>query len=385
MTSEWEHGANEDVYHLLREFLDGFPLGFPATASGVEIRILRKLFSPEEAETAVLLSPMPEEVERIAARSGRDAETLAEMLETMSGKGLVFRSRHEGRTLYNAAPFMIGLYEYSVGKMDGELAALYKEYYETAYLEEMGASGVPGFRVFPVAESIEADVTLYPFLDLVERVKEARVISVAECICRKEAHLTGGGCDRPMETCLSFGVAAEYYIENGIGREISPAEAIAILEEADGAGLVHAGVNTRHLSNICNCCPCCCASMKGITREGMDKHLFMNALFEAVVDEDACTACGDCVERCPVGAIALEDTARVDRGKCLGCGLCAGACPGKAVRMLLRDDREEPFDRVLHMGMAIMEGKRKAYEGKKRSHDGVEAGGADAGSMHGEG
>jgi electron transport complex protein RnfB len=377
-----EYGRDA-AYKALREFLDGFPLGYPATASGVEIRILKKLFTPEEAEVAVLLSPLPEEASRIATRTGRDPLTLEKELEALSLKGLVFRSRHEGKTLYNAAPFMIGLYEYSVDKIDEELAGLYGEYYETAYMEEMGASGVPGFRVFPVGESVDADFTLYPFLNLVDEVKAARVISVADCVCRKEAHLTGGGCDHPMETCLSFGAAAEYYIENGIGRRISAEEAISILEEADKSGLVHAGVNTKHLSNICNCCPCCCASMKGITGRGMDKHLFMNALFEAVVDEDTCTACGDCEERCPVGAVAVGDTAQVDRTKCLGCGLCAGACPGGAIVMSLREDREEPFDRVLHMGLAIMEGKRKASA--KLSSDGFEPGDEDTRSMDGEG
>lgn len=95
---------------------------------------------------------------------------------------------------------------------------------------------------------------------------------MAECICRKEAELTGSACDHPRETCLGFGAAAEYYIENGIGREIDAEQAIRILEECDRSGLVHAGVNTRHLSNLCNCCPCCCASMKGITKLGMDKR-----------------------------------------------------------------------------------------------------------------
>ncbi|MEW6555228.1 MAG: 4Fe-4S binding protein [Actinomycetota bacterium] len=351
--------APDAAYHLLRGFLDRYPLGFPATATGVEIAILKKLFTPEEAEIAVLLSPMPEEVERIAERSERKIESLAEKLDAMSHKGLVFRSRREGKVLYNTAPFMIGLYEYSVGAMDEELATLYREYYETAYMEEMAASGVPGFRVFPIGESVEADLVLYPFLDLVEEVKAARRISVAECICRKEARLTGGGCDHPMETCLSFGVAAEYYIENGIGREISAEEAIAILEEADRSGLVHAGVNTRHLSNICNCCPCCCASMKGMVQRGMERRCFMNALFEAVVDWDSCTGCGDCTERCPVGAVVVEERASVDRDRCLGCGLCAGSCPTMAISMSLREDREEPYGRVLDMGIAIIEGKSR--------------------------
>lgn len=356
------NGESEDVYRRLREFLDRFPLGFPATASGVEIEILKRLFTPEEAEIAVLLSPLPEEAEMIAVRGGRDPGSLEDALESMSRKGLLFRSRREGKAYYNTAPFMIGLYEYSVEAMDEELASLYHEYYEVAYMEEMAASGVPGFRVFPITESVRADAVLFPYLDLVEEVKAARIISVADCICRKEARLTGGGCDHPMETCLSFGAAAEYYIENGIGREVSAEEAIAILEEADRSGLVHAGVNTTHLSNICNCCPCCCASMKGIVSRGLDKRYFMNALFEAVVDAESCTGCGDCLERCPVGAITLEDTARVDRGRCLGCGLCAGTCSGEAITVALREDREEPFGRVLDMGVAIMEGKRKSGE-----------------------
>jgi len=162
-----------------------------------------------------------------------------------------------------------------------------------------------------------------------------------------------------METCLSFGVAAEYYIENKIGREISADEAIKILYDADRVGLVHAGANSKHLSNICNCCPCCCASLKGITQKGYDKHKYLNALYEAKIDEDRCISCGDCIDRCPVEAVNMQNTAIVDRDKCLGCGLCAGVCTEDAVKLYLREDREEPFDSVMQMSMAVMEGKQK--------------------------
>ena len=253
----------DEVYYKLREFLDQFPLGFPKTPSGVEIKILKRLFTEEEAKIAVLLTPIPEEASQIAQRSGMDPQFLEQKLEAMSKKGLIFRVRREGKTLYNSAPFMIGLYEYSVKKIDKELAKLFKEYYETAYQKEIGASNIPGFKVLPVEETIQVDTVLYPYHKLKESIKQARKIAVTECICRKEARLTGEGCNYPLETCLSFGAAAEYYIENGIGREITPEEAIKIIEEADKAGLVHAGVNSKHLSNICNCCPCCCASMKG--------------------------------------------------------------------------------------------------------------------------
>lgn len=350
---------SDDPYLKLREFLDQMPLGFPETSSGVEIEILKRLFTEEEAKIAVLVTPFPEEVAQIAERSGLDKEELEEKLESMSKKGLIFRVRREGKTLYNSAPFMIGLYEYSVKKIDKELAKLFKEYYDTAYLDEIGASNIPGFKVLPIEETIEANTVLYPYHKLKESIKEARKISVTDCICRKEARLTGEGCDYPLETCLSFGAAAEYYIENGLGREITGEEAIKIIEEADEAGLVHAGVNSKHLSNICNCCPCCCASMKGMTQFGHDKHKYMNALFESIIDQEKCIGCETCVDRCPVGAITMEEVAKVNREKCLGCGLCATACPEEAITLQLREDREEPFNRVLEMGMAILEAKKK--------------------------
>jgi NAD-dependent dihydropyrimidine dehydrogenase PreA subunit len=97
--------------------------------------------------------------------------------------------------------------------------------------------------------------------------------------------------------------------------------------------------------------------MKGITQKGMDKHGFLNALFMAAVDPDLCTGCGICVDRCPVEAMSMDDYAVTDMRKCLGCGLCSTTCPVGAITMHLRQDREEPFDTVIDMGLAILKGK----------------------------
>lgn len=342
-------------YKRLREHLDKNSLGFPETASGVEIKILEKLFTEREAELTAMLTPLLEEVDQIADRTGLEKKGLGKRLESMSRKGLLFRIRRSGVTTYKLAPFMIGLYEYAVGRIDRELALLFREYYDSAYLEILGASGVPGFKVIPIRENIDTDQVLLPHHTLEDKIRAARKISVAECVCRKESQLIGDGCDHPMGNCLHFGVAAEYYIENEAGREIDAEEAIEILRKADRAGLVHAGANSKHLSNICNCCPCCCASMKGITKFAHDKHRYMNALYEAIVDLDACVECEDCVQSCPVNAIELADAIHVDRQKCLGCGICAGNCPSDAISVCLREDREEPFDSMSDMGRAVYE------------------------------
>ncbi|MFW9866778.1 MAG: 4Fe-4S binding protein [Candidatus Thorarchaeota archaeon] len=339
---------SEETFVKLREYINNNSFGFPETSSGVGLKILKKLFTPENAEMILKLKPSRERetADQIAKRTGLDRNIVEKELESLSKKGLIFRIRRAGITIYNLAPFMIGLYEYSVNKVDEDLAHLYREYFDTKFIYELAKRNVPGFKVIPIEETIEPDTILVPYQKLKESIKEARVISVAECICRKEGRLVRGGCDKeyPTENCLSFGAAAEYYIENGIGREITAEEAIKILDEADEAGLVHAGANKTHLSNICNCCPCCCGLMRGITQFGFDKHKFMNAIFESIIDKDLCLACNSCVERCPVGAISMEeDFAVVDRNKCLGCGLCHRTCPEEAITLQLREDRVEPF------------------------------------------
>ncbi len=350
----------DEAYIKLQEFLDEFPIGFPKTSTGVEIEILKRLFTEEEAKITVLLTPVPSSISTLARRAKMDKKEMEEKLEAMAKKGLIFKVKRGGKTFYNAAPYMIGLYEYSVDKIDKDMAEKFKEFYDLAMMDELGASNVPGFKVLPVEETLEVSTVLYPYHKLKESIKNARKIAVYDCICRKESRLLGEGCDYPMEeTCLSFGAAAEYYIENGWAREITPEECLEVIEKTDKAGLIHAGVNSKHLSNICNCCPCCCATMKGITKKGYNKHMYLNALFESIIDQELCVGCGNCVERCPVDAISVEDVAAVNRNLCLGCGLCASDCPEDAITLHLREDEEEPYERVLALGKAVYEGKKK--------------------------
>ncbi|MCA1784386.1 MAG: 4Fe-4S dicluster domain-containing protein, partial [Desulfobacteraceae bacterium] len=50
---------------------------------------------------------------------------------------------------------------------------------------------------------------------------------------------------------------------------------------------------------------------------------------------DACTGCETCLDRCQMGAIAVDDKdiARVDLDRCIGCGLCVTVCPEEALTL----------------------------------------------------
>jgi hypothetical protein len=75
-----------DVYQRLAMHLDNLPASFPATDSGVELRILRRMFTPEEAEAALALRLVPESAADIANRLGRDEADVEAMYYRMSKK-----------------------------------------------------------------------------------------------------------------------------------------------------------------------------------------------------------------------------------------------------------------------------------------------------------
>ena len=142
--------------------------------------------------------------------------------------------------------------------------------------------------------------------------------------------MMGKGCDAPMEACLMFAPVEGVFGGSKVDRVITKEESLAILQEAAEAGLVHTLGNYRENQfYICNCCTCCCGVLRRLSEFEIPNAVARSA-FRAVVDADACIACGACEERCPFGAIAVEpghrnalgsrDLAVVDAGCCVGCG-----------------------------------------------------------------
>ena len=326
------------IYEALAAHLNRLPAGFPRTPDGVEMRILRRLFDPEEAGLAQLLTVKPESVEAIAARASLDADDLGPKLESMAKKGLIFRYRKGDKVRYMAAQFVVGIWEYHVNDLDPDLIRDMNEYLPYFFDQSIKVK-TPQLRTIPISRAVPVEQKIMAYERAREIVLEQEEIAVAPCICRKERQIVGEGCNRPLESCLVFGPGAQYYTENGLARPIDHDEALRILDEAEKKGLVLQPSNAQKAVNICTCCGCCCQILKNLKRlPDPANHVASN--YFAVVDQDLCTGCGVCLERCQMDAIEIEETARIVAARCIGCGLCVPTCPEEAVTLVAKPEGE---------------------------------------------
>ena len=330
------------IYERLRERLDMFPQGFPKTPSGAEIEVLKELFTPNEAELMLDLRPYPENTATIAARTKEDPEKLGPVLYEMSKKGLILRGVVGGDTYYFMAPWMVGIWEFQLKNLNPAKIDLYERFFQEGLVPARLERKTAGFRVIPVEREIQGHTEIQPY-EMVSRIIESsNRFAVAECICRKEAHIMGHGCDKLLEACMMFDMAADYYIENGLGREITREDAFEVLRQAEESGLVHCSNNHADSKMfICNCCGCCCKALGFITKYN---HLpsIAKSNYYARIDHDGCVACEICVERCQVGAITMkDDVAIIDVERCIGCGLCVSTCTSDAMEMVRKSPGED--------------------------------------------
>lgn len=328
-----------DIYKKLATHLDQLPGGFPSTDSGIELKILRRLFSEQEAQIAAALTLQLEDAESIAPRLGMTEVDLSPILESMSRKGLIFRrSKNDHPPRYMAAQFIIGIWEYHVNSLDKELIEDVNAYLPS-FKGQWERQQTQQLRVIPISKSVNTQMDIMPYEAAEEIIQNQSKVVVAPCICRKEHRMMGKGCDNPLEVCLVFGAGAAYYEENGLGREITKEEALDILQQGVEAGLVLQPGNSQKAINICMCCGCCCQVLKQLSSLPEPAKV-INSSYYAVVEDDLCHGCGICKERCHMDAIELEDTAVVDLKRCIGCGACVPGCDVEAIALRSKAENE---------------------------------------------
>jgi electron transport complex protein RnfB len=330
--------VGEDVYLKLREFMDRLPAGFPATDIGVEMKILRKLFTPDDASMVLCMTRDLESPAVIAKRCGMEEKEAAEKLESMALRGLIDRSGESGEVLYRAEQFIVGLYELQGKNIDREFSELIEQ-----YIPYLGLSWstikTDQMRIVPVASAVDFTPAVVTHDRIRDLVKAQETIGVTECICRKQQGLLGNRCDVPLELCMGFGEGMKYYLENGWpGRMVDVEEALSLLDRSEELGLVLRPDNAQDIRFVCSCCSCCCPALR-LIKVFPNPADFLHSNYRSFLDPDMCDTCGICIERCPMDAIVEgEEAMAVDPGRCIGCGVCLSTCPRDAITLEPREE-----------------------------------------------
>jgi Na+-translocating ferredoxin:NAD+ oxidoreductase subunit B len=330
---------NEQVYSDLRKLLDTLPNGYPSTDTGVEMKLLQKVFTEEEAGLFQKLRLNFESTEQISERTGIGLEYLKNKLPEMSDKGQLFGIHLGPVSMYKILPFVFGIYEFQLNRLDREFVDLFEEYTDVAFGKEFFGHAPALMKVVPVGVEVQGGSVIEPYESVAQLIETAKSWGVNDCICKKSKALEGRRCDKPMEVCLAF-APIEHAFDNAKGtRALTKAEAHGIMKMAEEAGLVHMTSNSKsgHFY-ICNCCKCCCHPLRQYNLNR--KYAAAKSNYIAVVDKDVCTACGTCLDRCQVNAIKVDDFAIIS--DCIGCGLCSTTCPSGAIKIVRKAVNDLP-------------------------------------------
>jgi ferredoxin len=299
-------------------------------------------------------------------------EKIEQLAANLAKKGLLFNQPSSaGIMVYRLLPLMtVGLMEYKFmgelkwDKAERRLARLFQKLLDEVktqvqanydQLAPMLKKAPPLDRTVPLRKTeqgepiriipLDARVDvpeefILPSQSVEEIIDKFEDIAVGHCFCRQRWQVLGEPCrtDAPVINCFSFGKSARHTSAQGFARMITKEEALRIMKEAEEAGLVHKAFHpnskeSRPETSICNCCKDCCDTLR-LWRNGTFP-LINSTYYLSVIDPDACSGCGICVERCPTDAIELNDDgiAERDEGSCFGCGVCAKFCPEEAISL----------------------------------------------------
>ncbi len=296
--------AHDDDYERLADAMDAQPAGFTRTPNKLEIKLLRLVFTPEEALVASTMSRTLETAAEIAERVGLPEEKVTVLLESMIPRRMVRadtlalesgvkglgkieakpgQAKAETVKRYRLQPFLVGWYESYLqeDKPDStEFARTYEQYViegggEKVFCPRPGPQGVIPYRGSLKPEWLKRE----PHNDVDAHFQRHDRFLVIDCVCKREkVYAHGKSCALPNKRCGFVGMPpAVPFSENVISRE----EAIKLWNELDAMGTMVVegfygftmGAEEPQFVGGCHCCGCCCTILNAARLAPLDETI----------------------------------------------------------------------------------------------------------------
>jgi hypothetical protein len=246
------HTVGKDIYRTLGKKIDGLAMRAPWNETFHDI--LRELYTEDEAKLVASMPAGMAGVDKIAQATGYDRERLRGLLEDTCAKGLTMDMWAGGEYRYMPSPLVVGIFEFTMMRTGGgvdsrKMAGLFHEYMQEGFYQANLGRGqkVAPLRALPHEEVVPEEYT--EILDY-ERasaiVEEADTCAIGLCSCRHErSHMGEQKCEAPLETCSTFGKAADFMVRRGLAREVSREEMRDNLQRSRDQGLAFCGDNVQ--------------------------------------------------------------------------------------------------------------------------------------------
>jgi len=336
----------KDVYRRLQKHLDRHPIPFPETKSGVEIKLLKSLFTEAEAEITSELSALPEHPAKIRKRLKNKNLTVEEFNDLLLGmvkKGLirgVKNRKNKDQLLYSKMPLAIGIFEAQVDKITKETVELMQEYEKQGFADALVGTKTKQMRTIPLNIKIDPEYQVSNYDAITKIIKNSPgPFAVMNCICRQAKDTVHLNCSRTneRETCILIEEGVSFAQNLGVGREISKKDTLMLISKAKKSGLVLQPENSQHPHFVCCCCGCCCGVLN--SAKLYDKPAkYLHSNYFAEIDAEKCEVCETCLDRCPMDAIQRTNNhMETDLDRCIGCGACVPTCSERAIKLIKKE------------------------------------------------
>ena len=350
------------VWVKMRMLVDGLGAGIGArtyTADNSFALFQRLAYNDEDLAQFYINCPLGVKFTVLDAAVANDCteKEAKEQLDRLAWTGAMFHVNVAGIDYYNHQRMYHGITESSIN--------LYKPNNENdGFMVDFNASlggreltEFPCYYPLPPVAEVVVDNKILPYDDIEALLERHEVFAVSACQCRYIADRLGESIEElpdptdleavkdwvcvdghHLEKCFTLGEEAQFYIDQGIARQLTRDEARELIQrQAVDEGCMMQSNYSKYTEVICSCDKGC-TNWSGYVGMPTDSKNYANqSHYDLMWDDELCIGCGMCVERCVPGAIEMVDGKPAVTGYCFRCGQCGIVCPVSARKLQLKD------------------------------------------------